>query len=292
MQSQPLVGWFLQRHKPFPMTMQAPPHIFDYQRRKAIRQRAAAQASDSFLWDYMADDIADRLACTLRDFEKTLIIGPLSSVADRLPIAKLGAITCLPDSNEDALALGDQRFDLILSAASLDSTNDLPGALIQIRRALRPDGLFLGMLFGAGALIKLKAAMLAAEAGANSPHIHPQIELRAVADLLARAGFTLQVADQHGLEVRYGDWRRLVSDLRDAGIGNALSGTRHFLGKGIAQRLDLQWQTMAETDGKVTERFEFIHLSGWAPDARQPKPAARGSGAASLADVLAKPKDS
>jgi NADH dehydrogenase [ubiquinone] 1 alpha subcomplex assembly factor 5 len=268
------------------MIMREPPRIFDYKRRAALRRRAAARVSDSFLWNYIADDLAERLACTVRDFNKTLIIGPLARVAERLPLAQIGEITCLPDANDDELGIAQQCYDLILSAGSLDSTNDLPGALIQIRRALRPDGLFLGMLFGAGSLAKLKGAMLAAELGVNAPHIHPQIELRAVADLLARAGFNLQVADQHHLDVRYSSWRRLIADLRDAGIGNALLGKRPFLGRGMMLRLDTQWQSVAEADGKVTEHFEFINLSGWAPDAAQPKPAARGSGKVSLTDVL------
>jgi NADH dehydrogenase [ubiquinone] 1 alpha subcomplex assembly factor 5 len=264
--------------------------IFDPKRRAALQRRA--RPTESFLWHYMADDLADRLACTTRKFERGLIIGPLAALVEKFEGRTIARLELQPEANEDQLEAELASFDLIISAGSLDSINDLPGALIQIRRALRPDGLFLGMLFGAGSLVKLKTAMLAAELGSNSPHIHPQIELRAVADLLARAGFNLQVADQHGLDVRYSDWRRLVADLRDAGMGNALLGERHYLGKGIAARIDAQWAALAHADGKVTERLEFIHLSGWAPDAAQPKPAARGSGKLSLADVLGAEKGS
>jgi NADH dehydrogenase [ubiquinone] 1 alpha subcomplex assembly factor 5 len=268
------------------MSMQAPPMIFDPKRRAALQRRA--RPAESFLWHYMADDLADRLACTTRKFERGLIIGPLAALVEKFEGRTIARLELQPDANEDQLEAELSSFDLIISAGSLDSINDLPGALIQIRRALRPDGLFLGMLFGAGTLAKLKAAMLAAELGANSPHIHPQVELRSVADLLARAGYNLQVADQHGLDVRYVDWRKLVADLREAGIGNALMGGRRYLGKGFTSRLDNQWQRTAESDGKVSERFEFIHLSGWVPDASQPKPAARGSGKVSLADALSK----
>jgi SAM-dependent methyltransferase len=189
---------------------------------------------------------------------------------------------------EDRLPFTPGSFDLVISAGTLDSVNDLPGALIQIRRLLRPDGLFLGHMFGAGTLGTLKAILLEADADRVTPHIHPQIDLRSAADLIVRAGFTLPVADQDISAVRYGDWRSIVSDIRDAGLGNALAGPRNYLGKNIVARLDHAFASRADAQGKVTEGFAHIYLSGWAPSENQPRPAKRGSGQVSLADILSK----
>jgi len=189
---------------------------------------------------------------------------------------------------EDRLPFTPGSFDLVISAGTLDSVNDLPGALFQIRRLLRPDGLFLGHMFGAGTLATLEATLLEADADRVTPHIHPQIDLRSAADLIVRAGFTLPVADQDMSAVRYGDWRSIVSDIRDAGLGNALAGPRSYLGKGIAARLDHAFASRADAQGKVTEGFAHIYLSGWAPSENQPRPAKRGSGQVSLADILSK----
>jgi SAM-dependent methyltransferase len=276
-----------------------PPAIFDNRRRAALRDRAARIASmDLFLWRYMAEEVAERLDCVSRNFEAPLIIGPLAAMAAEFLPARHGkprlALTAGVEAaqldvaaiTEDRLPFAPEQFDLVIAAGSLDSVNDLPGALVQIRRTLRPDGLFLASLFGAGTLARLKSAMLAADGERPSAHIHPQIELKAASDLLNRAGFALPVADREGLDVRYAEWRRLVMDIRAHGIGNALSGQRTFLGKGITGRLDAEWKTMADRDGKVCERFEMLHLSGWAPSPDQPKPAKRGSGKVSLAQIL------
>jgi SAM-dependent methyltransferase len=271
------------------MKQAAPPQIFDNKRRHALRLRAMDRdVGDDFLWNILAEDLGDRLSCTTRNFEKCLLIGPLTSQADMIIGAKAAEITCLPLADEDHLDVEQGDFDLILSAGTLDSVNDLPGALVQIRRTLRPDGLFLGAMFGAGTLASLKKAMMLADGARAMPHIHPQIELRSAADLLARAGFALQVADKVGTDVRYSDWRRLANDLRDAGIGNCLAGPRTYLGRGYIRQLDAAWESLKDGEGKVSERFEFLHLSGWAPSPDQPKAARRGSGKVSLAAVLDK----
>lgn len=266
-----------------------PPQLFDYRRRRALRERAIGRAAgQSFLWTWLGEDIADRLACTTRQFANTLILGPLAHEKDIVTNPQLGEVLCAPIAEEDQLGDIAQSFELIIAAGSLDSVNDLPGALVQIRRALKPDGLFLGALFGAGSLSALKRAMMVADGNSVRAHLHPQVELRSAADLLARTGFNLQVADRSALDVRYGDWRSLVRDLRDAGIGNCLASRAPFLGKDYLQRLDVAWAQLAESSGKVTEAFEVLHLSGWSPSASQPKPAARGSGQISLVKLLDK----
>lgn len=268
-----------------------PPLLFDYRRRFALRQRAIARSvagERHFLWDWLADEVGDRLACTTRQFERGLFIGPLSDDAERIAADRVKTIVALPYAEEDRLPRDLAGFDLIVVAGTLDSVNDLPGALVQLRRALDADGLFLGAMFGAGSLAAIKRAMMIADGQSVSAHIHPQVELRAAADLLARTGFNLQVADRAGLDVRYREWRSLVRDLRDAGVGNCLAARGRYLGRGYLQRLEDAWRGMADGDGRVNERFELLHLSGWAPADSQPKPARRGSGQVSLVKLLDK----
>lgn len=250
------------------------------------------QEGGAFLWDVIADDLAERLAFVTRQFERALVIGPiaahrgliLGSRAATITVAALAGSEQNSEGDviveEDRLPFEPASFDLVISAGTLDSVNDLPGALIQIRRCLRPDGLFLGHMFGAGTLGMLKSMMLAAQGDAASPHVHPQIDLRSAADLLSRAGFALPVADQDVMPVRYGTWRSLVTDVRHGGLGNALSGPRRYLGKDLLARLDELWVASAE------ERFAHLYLTGWAPSVEQPRPAARGSGEVSLASIF------
>lgn len=277
------------------------PEIFNRRRRHALRLRAAGRTGDMFLWNHIAQDFSDRLSAVTRSFENALMLGPIGRWKDqilppdaRCTIAFLtndNAIGVLPVAEEeDRLPFEPGSFDLVISGGTLDSVNDLPGALIQTRRILRPDGLFLGHMFGAGTLGTLKAMLLEADADRATPHIHPQVDLRSAADLLVRAGFNLPVADQEVTSVRYGDWRSIVSDIRDTGVGNALSGPRPYIGKDIASRLDRAFAERADDDGKVIEHFTHLHLSGWSPSASQPRPAKRGSAQMSLADFLSKDK--
>jgi NADH dehydrogenase [ubiquinone] 1 alpha subcomplex assembly factor 5 len=153
-----------------------------------------------------------------------------------------------------------------------------------VRRALKPDGLFLAAFAGAGSLPRLRQAMRAAEAAEGrdpAPRIHPQIDVRAAGDLLTRAGFALPVADREVVEVRYAALGRLVSDLRLTGGTNILAQRA----KAPFTRLGLAAATAAFGESEV-ERFELVFLSGWAPAPSQPAPAKRGSGTASLADAL------
>ena len=263
-----------------------PPEIFDRNRRRALRDRAQNRRDDVFLWHQIADDLADRLADVSRRLVDVLIVGPMSAFAEQILTGRKTNVTLATMVDEDRLPFAAESFDLVICAGTLDSVNDLPGALVQIRKSLRPDGLFLGHMFGAGTLATLKSAMLLAEQNRASPHIHPQIDLRTAADLLTRAGFALPVADLEKTVVRYGDWRRLVGDIRDMGVGNALAGTRQHFGRDIFARLDEAWQTKGANDGKVDEHFVHIHLSGWCPSVDQPQPAKRGSGRVSLASIL------
>lgn len=276
-----------------------PPEIFDRRRRRALRERAARRGGDGFLWQYVASELTERLDLVSRDFKRALIIGPMAGYATAI----LGHRQCAVSfsglskdeiqsaviSEEDQLRFDSQSFDLVIAGGTLDSVNDLPGALVQIRRILKPDGLFLGHMFGAGSLSTLKSLMMAADRDLAAPHIHPQIDLRSAADLMSRAGFALPVADSDILPVRYRDWRQIIADVRNAGIGNALAGQRRYPGRSMPARMDTEWRRCADQAGKLEEQYVHLFLSGWAPSPDQPKPARRGSGAVSLSSVLPPP---
>ncbi len=284
------------------MDINSPPQIFDQRRKEAIWNRAAKRVTgDRFLWQYMADDLTNRLADVSRDFSNILFIGPIGAYADQILSGRISktSFTALckmehlktgwPLIDENVLPFTPTSFDLIISAGTLDCINDLPGSLIQMRRSLIPDGLMFVTLFGAGNLPSLKTAMLDADGERAIAHIHPQVELKSAADLLSRTGFALPVADLDYLSVRYSSLQTLISDLRFCGFTNKLAGARPYLGKQYITRLQNAWAQLADPDHKVTEQFVFLGLSGWAPSPDQPKPARRGSGKISLAEALKPP---
>lgn len=196
-------------------------------------------------------------------------------------------------SEEDRLPFAPESFDLIVSAGVLDSVNDLPGALIQCRRALKPDGLFLAGFVGAGSLPRLRKALLEADqaaGGAIPQRVHPLIDVRAAGDLLTRAGFVLTVADSESLDVGYADPLRLMTDLRGMAGTNVLADQAPpRLTRGRLTHIAHSFAAQAGPDGRVRERFELVFMTGWAPGPNQPQPARRGSATASLAAAL-KPK--
>ncbi len=270
------------------------PQLFDERRRLALRRRGKVLSSrrGAPMWEHMAQDCLERLSMVKRDFTRILLIGPCAHLL-RAALSASGREIIVEDllsAATDELAINhpDAHFDLLVCLGTLDSLNDLPGALIRFRQTLKPDGLMLASIFGSGSLGKLKAAMQNADGNRVTPHIHPQIDLRTAADLVTRAGFALPVADLDENDVRYGTWRRLIDDIRTHGLGISLAGTRHFVGKQYPAHLDKVWRELSDYEGKVSEKICLIHLSGWAPALNQPKAAKRGSAQISLADVLPK----
>jgi SAM-dependent methyltransferase len=276
---------------------------FDRGLRRLRRDRAARlDAEASPLLARLAEDLLERLDIVTRRFDRVLDLGcgpglltqalrgrgmaVTSADAGAAFARAIGGAQC----DEDRLPFEAGAFDLIVSAGTLDSVNDLPGALIQIRRLLRPDGLFLGALVGAGSLPALRRAMAAADEAEErpaSPRLHPQIDLRAAGDLLARAGFALPVVDAEPLTLRYKALPQLVADLRSLGWTNLLSArSRRPIGRLGYAAAHAAFAEGADPDGKVPERLQIIHLSGWAPSPDQPQPARRGSATASLAAAL------
>ncbi len=270
-----------------------PPEIFDRALRRARRDRIAPGFADhGFLRDFMLDGIHDRLASVTRSFTDVLDLGCFDA-RFALPGARIARVDAGfgfaqasggVQGDEDRLPFADARFDLVVSAGVLDTVNDLPGALTLIRRVLRPDGLFLGAFAGAGSLATLRACLREAEGGGVA-RFHPQIDVRSAGDLLMRAGFALPVADGETLSVRYASVFRLLADLRGMGASNLLPG-RVSLARATLARLADAFAARADADGRTTERFEIIFLTGWAPDPSQPQPAKRGSGTASLSEAL------
>ena len=187
--------------------------------------------------------------------------------------------------------LDPASIDLAVSLLSLQDENDIPGMLIQISRALRPDGLFLGAMAGAGTLAELRESLLAAEAelsGGASPRVLPFADVREVGALLQRAGFALPVTDVEQVTVRYATMFDLMADLRAMGASNPLSGrsrrpaTREF----FARAAQIYAERFSDPDGRIRATYSFIWMSGWAPDASQQKPLKPGSAEVSLTTVL------
>ncbi|THD36807.1 MAG: SAM-dependent methyltransferase [Sphingomonas sp.] len=271
------------------------PEIFDRAARRQRRDRAAANWRDhDFLRAAMLEGIADRLASVKRDFRDMLDLGcfdgtfasPPGAAVTRIDAGaafarRVGGI----QADEDALPVAPDSFDLVVSAGVLDSVNDVPGALTQIRRALRPDGLFLGAFIGGSSLSVARAAFREAEADRPAARFHPMVDVRSAGDLLVRAGFALPVADSEALTVRYPDLFRLIADLRGMAASNVLRGRVPLTRATIAAAASA-FAGHADPDGRVSERFEIVFLTGWAPSSDQPKPAKRGSATASLASAL------
>jgi SAM-dependent methyltransferase len=267
------------------------PEIFDRTLRRKRRDRAAARYPEfAFLREHMLEGIAERLDEVKRDFRDVLDLGsfdgsftlPGATITRLDAGAAFAAQSAGIQADEDRLPFPEASFDLIVSAGVLDQVNDVPGALIQIRRALRPDGLFLGAFAGAGSLAVARSAFLAAEPAAR---FHPQIDVRSAGDLLSRAGFALPVADVETLTVRYAGIANLLRDLRGMAATNLLPGASP-LTRATLMRAAEDFAAQSDPDGRTAERFEIVYLTGWAPDASQPQPAKRGSATASLADAL------
>lgn len=275
------------------------PDIFDRSRRAQGRDRMIARFADhDFLYRAMLEELLDRLADVQRDLPEALVIGcpddsakaALEAMGKRVACVDPGFLAARGangvQADEDALPFADDSFDLIIACGTLDSVNDLPGALILIRRILRPDGLMLAAFTGAGSLPRLKAALLAGEGDRPGQHIHPQIDVRAAGDLLSRAGFAMPVADGETLVVRYGDMVRLMRDLRGMGAGNRLAEQPPLLNRETLASAGAHFAQAADADGRTAEQMAIVYLSGWKPDPSQAAPARRGSATMSLAAAL------
>ena len=260
----------------------APPTNFAPHRRILLRRRMRRlQRRDDaarFVIDDMVDDVLDRLAFLRHAPTRALVVGDFTGAlatalgAQGVSVVRADPAPCAGEhtiDEEQPLPFGD-GFDLIASLGTLDTVNDLPGALIHLRRALAPEGLAIVAMPGAGSLLTTRDVMLAADASRPAPRIHPQVDVRAGGQLLQRAGFADPVVDSRSLTVGYRTWDRLVGDLRAQGLSACLARGGAPLGKAALARARAAFANLA-LDGRVTETFEILTLSGWARALRPPK---------------------
>ncbi len=291
--------------------MATSPRIFDRQALRLRRERLARRPGDAgFLKTEIVDRLVDRLADIKTEFSVALDLGagagelaaaltivgrrPTTLVEMDLAAAQFGPGRPGVAGDVELLPFGADRFDAVLSVMGLHTVNDLPGALAQIRHALRPDGLLLAGLPGGETLHELRWALTQAELellGGAAPRVSPFVDVRDAGMLLQRAGLALPVADIDRLTVRYREPLRLVSDLRAMGEASLLvEGRRRPLGPAVlARALDLYRERFGDADGTVPATFDILFLIGWKPHESQPRPLRRGSGAVDLAKALGVP---
>ncbi|MGE0630685.1 MAG: methyltransferase domain-containing protein [Hyphomicrobiaceae bacterium] len=287
-------------------------HPFDRSLLVTRRNRAAPQASaHDFLLHRASDDIAERLAIIQRNFPVAVVLGAHHGVLGRrlraLPnvglvietetstglLARCDGPRLLAD--EEVLPFADGSLDLVASALTLHHVNDLPGTLAQIRRALRPDGLFIGAMLGGQTLSELRTVMIAAESEGEdgaSPHVAPFADVRDAGALLQRAGFALPVADSDTVAVTYESALSLMRDLRGMGATNVLTSRRRtpMRRATLLRACELYQDRFSDSHGRVTATFEVITMTAWAPHSSQQQPLRPGSATARLADALRTPE--
>jgi SAM-dependent methyltransferase len=251
---------------------------FDRAARRAQRDRAAANfPAHAFLKDAMIEEIVARAADTGRDFDRVLDLGShdgrLGQRFGAVAFVDAGAVFAKAAggvvADEDRLPFADASFDLIVSAGSLHGVNDLPGALVQVRRALQPGGLFLAGMVAGETLVEVRRAFLEAESelrGGVSPRTMPMVDVAEAAGLLQRAGFLMPVADVDTVQVRYDGLLPALAELRGAGEANVLS-TRRPLRRDVLMAAAERFQQDAGADGRVAVRVQLLYLAGWAPGA-------------------------
>jgi SAM-dependent methyltransferase len=272
--------------------MAAAPPLFD--RALAARRFDRRRKPDAnILTRTIAEELVERLAFVNRRFDDAcLIAAEPDAIAARLRAAgQVRQVEARGLSADENLALPAERYDALFSVLDLQGFDDVPGALIQMRRALKPDGLLLACLFAGDTLTELRQSWLAAEAGLTggvTPRVAPMIDVRELGSLLQRAGLALAVADLDRTIVRYGDAVALIHEIRELGLSNALAGrsrqpvTRRLM----AAAVDHYQQHFADPDGRVRATIEIAWITGWAPHESQPRPLKPGSARARLADAL------
>jgi NADH dehydrogenase [ubiquinone] 1 alpha subcomplex assembly factor 5 len=260
--------------------------LFDRRAWRLHRDRAARGGCVEFLHAEVADRLLDRLHDVAREFRRVLDLGAhhaaLSRALERRPriemvvaadpslvfLARLGGMRVAADP--DLIPFRDGSFDLAVSALALHWAGDLPGALVQLRRVLKPGGLFLAAMFGGNTLVELRTVMLEAELieeGGASPRVSPAADLADVAALLLRTGFAMPVADAERITVTYPDAIALMRDLRGMGETNALTARRHtpLRRATLARAAALYAERFGLADGRIPATFEVLFLTGWAP---------------------------
>jgi NADH dehydrogenase [ubiquinone] 1 alpha subcomplex assembly factor 5 len=291
-----------------PISSSEPTTIFDRDVLLRRRERHADGAGrHDFLLARVGDDFAERLSLIKRRFPLAANVGAHHGLLSQR-LAGAGRIEHIVNverslrllcqcpgwrvvADEEALPFADASLDLVVSGLALHLVNDLPGALVQIRRALRPDGLLLAALLGGTTLTELRQSWLAAEAeitGGASPRVAPFADVRDLGALLQRAGFALPVVDSESVTVTYASPQALMHELRAMGASNMLIARRRSpVTRSLLMRAaEIYAERFGIAGGRVPATFEILTLTAWAPDESQPKPLRPGSAKARLADAL------
>ncbi len=292
----------------------AAPLIFDRSLLRVRRRRSLKLGPETFLMDRVAEEFAERLGVVVRRFDLAADIGT-PTAAVRAALARSGSIGTMIAvdpiidagdgltgdhaavapvrvvADEEALPFAIASLDLVVSGLALQAVNDLPGALVQIRRILKPDGLFLAALLGGDTLVELRQSFAAAESeleGGASPRVAPFPDLRDMGALLQRADFALPVTDADRVTVRYATPFALLRDLRRMGAANPLIERRRVpLRRATLMRaMEVYAGRFADADGRVRASFDIVWLSGWSPHESQQQPLRPGSAQVRLADAL------
>jgi SAM-dependent methyltransferase len=273
------------------------PRLVRQRKRRAAKGFRAA----AFLHRRVVADLADRLEAIPRPFSRALALGGGGLFTEEVRArpdlsARVGEIVEADiasglEIDPEHLPFADQSFDLIVSPLALHTVNDLPGALIQIRHALKPDGLMLAALFGGETLNELRLSLIEAESeltGGAGPRVAPFTGLQDLAGLLQRAGFAIPAADRDMVTVRYAEPMRLLADLRAMGETAALHerSPRALSRRILVRAFEIYRARFSDADGRVRATFEILTATGWAPHESQQKPLKPGSAKTRLADAL------
>ena len=269
--------------------MQPSPLIFNTDRKANFVKRSESKfSSHDFLYQWVAKDMTERLSEITRDFQSVLLSGMHTAdyFGDKFKDAAISK-----DTTPDILATQVGQYDCILSMGELHCANDLPGMLIQMRRALKPDGVFMVAFAGGETLHELRAALMHGEmsaTGGASPRVYPFADKQQMAGLMQRAGFALPVVDSEILTISYRDIFHVMADIRGMGEANSLMGCHKAMSSSrlFFEAAKYYQENYAEADGRVSASYEIIFVIGWAPHESQQKPAKRGSGQVSLTDIL------
>ena len=282
--------------------------LFDRRAWRLHRDRAARIGTSDFLYAEIVDRLLDRLDLVGREFPIALDLGARDGLLARALKRRPGTVrvvaaepsaaflAAVPPprvvADPELLPFRDAGFDLIASVLALHWAADLPGALAQLRRALKPDGLLLAAMLGGQTLVELRTALFEAELaeeGGVSPRVSPAIELADAAALLQRAAFAMPVADSETITVTYSDTLALMRDLRAMGETNALTTRRRFMRRAtLARAAMVHAERFGDSEGRLPATFEILFLCGWAPHPNQPQSVPRGSATHRLADALKK----
>jgi SAM-dependent methyltransferase len=285
-------------------TETSPGLVFDAAQVALKLARAHRMGFEPFLVERAGEDLRERLGAVTRPFGLAADVGTAVNLVPQLlatsgraqhvlRLVQPGAPVFQGEivAHAESLPLREASLDLVVSLLALQSVNDLPGALVQMRRALKPDGLLLACLFGGATLTELRQTLLETEiamTGGASPRVSLLADLRDMGGLLQRAGFALPVVDVETVTVRHDDMFALIRDLRAMGLGNALlARSRRLLPRRFWMEAAATYASrFSDADGRIRATFDMVWLSGWAPHASQQQPLRPGSAKSRLAQAL------